>query len=103
MQAINEQLQETLQTLYRKAIDADAVLDSLQQAQKGKFQAVFSDDSGFTTKAKRFSPYVEEIAQEWQRFKDADEATFKAHLPALIKKIELALTTINQFQSVSKQ
>ena len=64
MQAINEQLQETLQTLYRKAIDADAVLDQLQQVQKGKFQAVFAEDSGFETQAKRFSPYVEEIARD---------------------------------------
>ena len=29
MQAINDQLQDTLQTLHRKAIDADAFLDQL--------------------------------------------------------------------------
>ncbi|MBU3021083.1 hypothetical protein [Aestuariibacter sp. A3R04] len=102
MQAINEQLRETLQVLYRKAIDADATLDALQQAQKGKFQSVFADDSGFTTQAKRFSPYVEEIAQDWQELKDTDDETFKAGLAPLIRKIELALKTLNQFQSVGK-
>ena len=102
MQAINEQLQETLQTLYRKAIDADAVLDQLQQVQKGTFQAVFAEDSGFETQSKRFSPYVEEIARDWQAIKDADEATFKAGLAPLVKKIELALTTLSQFQAVGK-
>ncbi|MBU2977565.1 hypothetical protein [Alteromonas sp. C1M14] len=102
MQAINAQLQDTIQTLYRKAIDADATLDALQQAQKGKFQAVFAQDSGFETQAKRFSPYVEEIAQDWQDLKAQSEEEFKAGLPLLVKKIELALKTINQFKAVSK-
>ena len=66
MQAINDQLQDTLQTLHRKAIDADAFLDQLQQSQKGKFQAIFTEESGFETSSKRFSPYVEEIARDWQ-------------------------------------
>ena len=103
MQAINEQLQDTLQTLYRKAIDADAILDQLQQSQKGKFQAIFTEDSGFETSSKRFSPYVEEIARDWQAIKDSDEATFKAGLAPLVKKIELALTTLGQFQAVGKK
>ena len=96
MQAINDQLQDTLQTLHRKAIDADAFLDQLQQSQKGKFQAIFTEESGFETSSKRFSPYVEAI-------KDSDEATFKAGLAPLVKKIELALTTLAQFQAVGKQ
>ena len=53
MQAVHQQLQETLQTLHRKAVDADRILDSLQRDQKGKFAAVFADDSGFSTSAKR--------------------------------------------------
>ena len=100
MQAINDQLQDTLQTLHRKAIDADAFLDQLQ---KGKFQAIFTEESGFETSSKRFSPYVEEIARDWQAIKDSDEATFKAGLAPLVKKIELALTTLAQFQAVGKQ
>ncbi|MDC8833048.1 hypothetical protein [Alteromonas gilva] len=103
MDSVHQQLQETLQTLYRKAVDADAILDQLQHQQKGKFAAVFADDSGFSTRAKRFGPYVEEIASDWQAIKDLPEQEAKAALLPLVKKIELALTTLQQFSvSVKK-
>ena len=98
MQAIHQQLQETMQTLYRKAVDADQMLDSLQQEQKGKFAAVFASDSGFSTSAKRFGPYVEEIANDWQAMKNLDEDAAKKALGPLVKKIEIALVTLAQFQ-----
>jgi hypothetical protein len=98
MQAIHQQLQETMQTLYRKAVDADQMLDSLQQDQKGKFAAVFAPDSGFSTSAKRFGPYVEEIANDWQAMKDLDDDAAKKALGPLVKKIEIALVTLAQFQ-----
>ncbi|MEC7826452.1 MAG: hypothetical protein VYD12_18065 [Pseudomonadota bacterium] len=101
MDSVHQQLQETLQTLYRKAVDADARLDQLQQQQKGKFAAIFAEDSGFTTRAKRFSPYVEEIAQDWQALKTLPEDEAKAALVPLVKKIELALATLGQFTAVS--
>ncbi|MEW9798415.1 hypothetical protein [Alteromonas sp. CYL-A6] len=102
MQEIHRQLQDTLQTLHRKSLDADAALDRLQQAQQGKFSAVFASDSGFETQSKRFGPYVEEIARDWQALKALDEDAARAALPALVKKIELALTTLAQFQATLK-
>lgn len=98
MQAIHQQLQDTIQTLYRKAVDADQALDRLQKDSQGKFAAIFAEDSPFTTQAKRFGPYVEEIALDWQALKDMTEEEAKATLPALVKKIEMALTTVSQFQ-----
>ncbi|BFT29123.1 hypothetical protein D210916BOD24_02990 [Alteromonas sp. D210916BOD_24] len=104
MQTIHQQLQETMQTLYRKAVDADQHLDNLQRDQKGKFAAVFTRDSGFTTSAKRFGPYVEEIANDWQALKALEEDDAKQALAPLVKKIELTLVTLTQFQqSLSKQ
>ena len=103
MDSVHQQLQETLQTLYRKAVDADARLDQLQQQQKGKFAAIFAEDSGFTTRAKRFSPYVEEIAQDWQALKTLPEEEAKSALVPLVKKIELALATLGQFTAVSQK
>ncbi len=103
MDSVHQQLQETLQTLYRKAVDADARLDQLQQQQKGKFAAIFAEDSGFTTRAKRFSPYVEEIAQDWQALKLLPEDEAKTALVPLVKKIELALATLGQFTAVSQK
>lgn len=98
MHSIHQQLQETIQTLYRKAVDADHNLDNLQRDQKGKFAAVFADDSGFNTSAKRFGPYVEEIANDWQALKALTPEKAKLALPPLVKKIELALVTLAQFQ-----
>jgi primosomal protein N'' len=102
MDAIHAQLQDTIQTLHRKAIDADKILDQLQHQQKGKFVAVFAKDSGFTTEAKRFCPYIEEIAQDWQALKAANDEDAKAALPALVKKIEVALVTLQQFKTTVK-
>ncbi|RDV28004.1 hypothetical protein DXV75_03275 [Alteromonas aestuariivivens] len=99
MQAIHTQLQETIQTLYRKALDADQSLDKLQQSQQGRFQAVFSEDSGFRTQSRRFSPYVQEIALDWQSLQKMSDTDAKQSLPALVKKIELMLTTLAQFKA----
>lgn len=99
LDTVHQQLQETLQTLYRKAVDADAVLTQLQHQQQGKFTAIFDEDSGFVTRARRFGPYIEEIAQDWQTLKTLDESSAKQALVPLIKKIELALATLTQFSS----
>ena len=103
MQTIHQQLQETMQTLYRKAVDADQILDNLQRDQKGKFAAVFAADSVFTTSSKRFGPYVEEIAADWQAVKQLSDEDAKQALVPLLKKIELALSTLQQFVSSVKK
>ncbi len=99
MQEIHQQLQDTIQTIYRKSIDADQALDRLQQDQKGKFAAIFPAEAGFSTEAKRFGPYVEEITRDWQALKEVNEEEAKAALPALVKKIEMMLTTLAHFQA----
>ncbi len=99
MQNISDPLKETLQILYRKAIDADTALDALQREQQGKFQAIFPAQSGFSTQAKRFLPYVEEVATDWNTLQEKDDNTIKQQLPGLVQKIEQLLTTIGQFQS----
>ena len=102
MQAVHAQLQETIQALYRKAVDADNKLDQLQQAQQGKFTAVFSTDSGFRSNSKRFTPYVQEIAEDWQQLKEMDEEEAKTALPQLVAKLQLALETVTRFQQSLK-
>ncbi|WP_018982871.1 primosomal replication protein PriC [Salinimonas chungwhensis] len=102
MQTVHAQLQETIQTLYRKAVDADNKLDQLQQAQQGKFAAIFSQDSGFRSHSKRFTPYVQEITEDWQQLKDMDEESARQALPALVAKLQLALETVTKFQQSLK-
>ncbi|WP_137165801.1 primosomal replication protein PriC [Salinimonas lutimaris] len=101
MQAVHDQLQETIQTLYRKAVDADNKLNALQQNQQGKFSAIFADGSGFRTQSKRFTPYVQEITEDWQALKEQDEEQAKAALPGLVNKIQLMLETLGKLKQAT--
>ena len=103
MDSVHQQLQETLQTLYRKAVDADQILDQLQHQQQGKFAAIFADDSGFATRSKRFGPYVEEIAADWQALKQLSDEEAKRGLVPLGINRELASSPLQQFASSVKK
>lgn len=102
MQAVLDKLTQNMQLIYRKAIDADAALASLHQSGKGKFSNVFADDAGFTVSSKRFQPYVEELAKEVAQLAEADEEDFKTALPVIVKKMELLLITLSNFQQSLK-
>lgn len=98
LQAIYAKLSENMQIIYRKAIDADQSLAQLQQAGKGKFNHVFSDDAGFKVQSKRFMPYVEELAGQVAQLGSQSPDQFQQSLPAIIKKMESLLTTLEQFK-----
>ncbi|GAC32502.1 hypothetical protein [Paraglaciecola polaris] len=98
MQTIIEKLTEHAQLIYRKSIDADDIIAKLQSSGKGKFQAIFPEDSGFTATGRFFKPYVEELAQDIANLSQLDTEQQKQALPSVVKKIELLLTTLNQFQ-----
>ena len=51
MENLLQQLDENLKELYRKALDADALLEQLQQQGQAKYQTVFSKDAGFIDEA----------------------------------------------------
>jgi hypothetical protein len=46
MNKVIEALNENLRIIYRKAVDADAALNTLQSKGKGKFETIFVDGSG---------------------------------------------------------
>lgn len=98
MNKVIQALNENLKVIYRKAVDADAQLHKLQTSGKGKFNTIFGEGTGFTTRAKRFGPYVEEIAGEVAPLVEADESVLTQSLPGIVKKIELMLTTLEQFK-----
>ncbi|WP_372768089.1 prephenate dehydrogenase [Pseudoalteromonas sp.] len=80
MNSVISELNNNLKVLYRQAIDADSKLDSLQKLGKGKFSTLFNNDSGFAIEAKRFKPYVLEVASEVEALsnqKDVDQALLK--------------------------
>lgn len=98
MQALHQQLHDNLQLIHRKAIDADAAIDSLQQQGKGKFTTIFDGQSGFSTEARRFGPYVKELATNIKALKSADEAALSQQLPLVVKQIELLFKTLQEFK-----
>jgi hypothetical protein len=98
MNKVIEALNETLRIIYRKAVDADAALNTLQSKGKGKFETIFVDGSGFNTRSKRFAPYVEELAGDVAPLVEADVNKINDELPVIVKKIELLLTTLAQFK-----
>ena len=99
MQAIFSQLNTNLQLIYRKAIDADKAIDQLQAQGKGKFATIFGDHSGFEARAKRFSPYVKELALEIDGIKSLSEQELAEALPDIVKKIEMLSSTLANFKT----
>ena len=102
MQALHQQLQQNLQLIYRKAIDADAAIDQLQEQGKGKFATIFDTSSGFETSAKRFSPYVQELAKRIESLHELPEHELSNALPPIVKQIELLFATLADFKATLK-
>lgn len=98
MQNIIEQLKDNLQTIYRKALDADQSLGKLSANGQGKFQQVFPEDAGFEVSSKRFQPYIEELAKDILALEQADKSELKANLPVVVKKMELLFSTLGNLQ-----
>jgi len=103
MHTVLEKLAENMQLIYRKAIDADESLNKLQQSGKGKFNHIFPEGSGFSVHSKRFMPYVKELASQVAELSEADEAMLQSKLPDIVRKMELLLKTLGQFQQSLKQ
>ncbi|MBE0366393.1 prephenate dehydrogenase [Pseudoalteromonas sp. MMG013] len=73
MHAVIEKLNENLKVVYRQALDADKKLDELQQQGHGKFKALFTEEAGFTFEAKRFKPYVLDVAADVEALSHHEE------------------------------
>lgn len=95
------QLQENLQIAYRQAIDADAKLDELNKAGYGKFVAIFTQDQGFAAHSNRFSPYVQELAQEMTQLPTDTDALAPA-LEQFVRKLGALLQTLQAFKAQAK-
>lgn len=102
MQTIIQTLSENIQVIYRKSIDADQIISRLQHDGKGKFSAIFAEDAGFTTSSRLFKPYVEELANDVLALEQKSQQAIKDQLPNMVKKIELMLKTLNQFQKTAR-
>ncbi|WP_105213426.1 prephenate dehydrogenase [Pseudoalteromonas sp. T1lg22] len=97
MNSIIEKLNENLKLAYRQALDADQKLDQLQKDGHGKFQALFNEDAGFSFSAKRFKPYVLDVAADIEALSEAQELD-----EALLKKAVLKLQNLLALLSTFK-
>lgn len=102
MQNVLDKLAENMQVIYRKAIDADNSLNKLQQSGQGKFNLIFPQDAGFSVSSKRFMPYVEELAKQVAELAEAGQQKLQIALPDIVRKMELLLKTLTQFQQSIK-
>lgn len=97
MQQVLVKITENMQIIYRKAIDADSALEKLQQSGKAKFSVIFTEDNGFTTKSKRFGPYVDELARDVTMLQ-SDDVNIESEITTIVKKMELMLLTLAKFK-----
>ncbi len=93
---IIEQYRSSLQTAYRQAVDADTLLEQLQKEGQGKFAAIFREDAGFRSRANRFTPYVQELAEQLQSFEQQPDPEA---LPTMVRQLELLLSTLAQLRA----
>ncbi len=99
MEQLLNQLDANLKELYRKALDADAVLDELQQQGHGKHQAIFPTDQLFQVQSPRFMPYLSETAEQVSAIRQTQQFN-TATLELVIKQLQLLHKTLHEFKTV---
>lgn len=97
MQSIIEKLNENLKVAYRQAVDADNKLDQLQKEGHGKFAALFAKDEVFGFEAKRFKPYVLDIAADVDALSQQDELD-QQKLKTAVVKLQKVLELLSAFK-----
>ncbi|WP_372626367.1 prephenate dehydrogenase [Arsukibacterium sp.] len=102
MDSLLSQLDENLKELYRKALDADAVLEQLQQQGQAKHQSIFPAGSDFSVNSNRFMPYLSEAAEQVAAIRQSQQFN-TATLARVVKQLQLLHKTLAEFRlAVSK-
>ena len=96
MDSIIEQLNANLKIVYRQALDAYKKLDELQQQCHGKFKALFAEDAGFSFEAKRFKPYVLDVAADVESL--SSDGLDEEKLKQAVIKLQNLLTLLATFK-----
>ncbi len=93
-------LKDSLKQAYQKALDADTRLDGLARENLAQFDAVLTKDAGFTVEAKRFKPYVEELAGDIAALENAGDQEFVSGLQKSTQKLQVLLQTLTRLKTV---
>ena len=99
-QTIQEKLNNNLKDIYLLAQKADEQLEQLKEEDKGKFAAIFQQESGFQARANRFLPYLIELSEEIQALPELPEAELPQQLQTLVSKIQLMHQVLGKFHAI---
>ena len=99
MEQLLNQLDQNLKELYRKAVDADALLDELAQQGQAKHQAIFPADSLFRVSSPRFLPYLSETAEQVASIRLTQQFN-TATLQRVVTQLRQLHTTLAEFRAV---
>lgn len=101
MDTLLEQLDENLKELYRKALDADALLEELQQQGQANYQAIFGKAAGFIVESNRFMPYLAETAEQIAAIRQSQQFN-TATLQRVVKQLQTLHKTLAEFRAALK-
>jgi hypothetical protein len=99
MEQLLNQLDLNLKELYRKALDADAMLDELQTQGQARHQAIFPSPSIFRISSPRFMPYLSETAEQVSAIRQTQQFN-TATLELVVKQLQLLHKTLSEFRAV---
>ena len=100
MEELLNKLDQNLRELYRKAVDADSMLDELQASGHGKHQSIFRDGI-FTVSSNRFMPYLSETAEQIALIRQTQHFD-TAVLERIVRQLQQLHVTLLDFKSVSR-
>ena len=99
-QPVQEKLNNNLKDIYPLAQKADEQLEQLKEEDKGKFVAIFPQDSGFNVRANRFLPYLIELSEDIQALPELPEPDLPQQLQKLAGKIQLMHKILGKFHTL---
>ena len=100
---IQAKLTLSLKDIYPLALNADEQLEALQNEEKGKFSAIFQQDSGFSASANRFLPYLIELNDEIQSLPIMEPDNQKVKIQGILKKIKMMHEVLAKFHSIKDE
>ncbi|MCJ8272656.1 MAG: hypothetical protein MJK04_25070 [Psychrosphaera sp.] len=100
MKNILPHLDTSMQEIFRKAIDADNQIKELKKQGMAKFARIFPDQSLFSSNGNAFMPYVSELCDDIDLFKQTMDD--EAKLAMILKKMEQLLKVLSAFKSITK-
>ena len=101
IRSVQEKLNNNLKDIYPLAQKADEQLEQLKEENKGKFAAIFQQDSGFTARSNRFLPYLIELSEEIQALPECPTSDLQQQLQSLAARIQLMHKVLGKFHAIA--